>query len=254
MVDYLEELCRKGDASWVISRQVSRLRELWNDRQAEVCQDRMPVFIEGTLSEGWSLALASGGQAHLLTDAEIFGLERPQPRTRARLQAEAPENVYADLKPGDWVVHIDYGIGRFAGLVRRTPDGPIRTTMEFGEWNLMLYLLDGVNDGDATIAAGGWGGDVYRVHWNGSEIAFAYLFEGDAPRDGGELATALVQSLRANMAVGSTVTDDAAGSTLLEGDDFAFVQRVGARVLVILASDPGAGRALVGALQLESED
>ncbi len=123
MVDYLEELCRKGDASWVISRQVSRLRELWNERQAEVCQDRMPVFIEGTLSEGWSLALASGGQAHLLTDAEIFGLERPQPRTRARLQAEAPENVYADLKPGDWVVHIDYGIGRFSGLVRRTLEG-----------------------------------------------------------------------------------------------------------------------------------
>jgi transcription-repair coupling factor (superfamily II helicase) len=123
MVDYLEELCRKGDTSWVISRQVSRLRELWDEREAEVCRDQTPVFIEGTLSEGWSLALPSGSRVHLLTDAEIFGLERPQPRTRARMQAEAPENVYADLKPGDWVVHIDYGIGRFSGLVRRTLEG-----------------------------------------------------------------------------------------------------------------------------------
>ena len=66
---------------------------------------------------------------------------------------------------------------------------------EFGEWNLMLYLLDGVSDGVATIAAGGWGGDAYRIHWNGTDIAFAYLFEGDTPRDAGELADALVESL-----------------------------------------------------------
>ncbi len=123
MVDYLDTICQKGEPSWVISRQVSRLQELWNERRADNCQKSPPVFIEGTLAEGWSLALPQGGQAHLLTDAEIFGWERPQPRTRARLQAEAPETVYTDLKPGDWVVHIDYGIGRFSGLVRRSLEG-----------------------------------------------------------------------------------------------------------------------------------
>jgi hypothetical protein len=125
---------------------------------------------------------------------------------------------------------------------------------EFGEWNLMLYLLEGVSDGDATIAAGGWGGDAYRLHWNGSEVAFAYLFEGDTPRDATELAAALVDSLRANMAVGAPVADEAAGTTLLEGSDFAFIQRVGAQVLVVAAGDPEAGRALVGTLQLPPED
>lgn len=125
---------------------------------------------------------------------------------------------------------------------------------EFGEWNLMLYLLEGVSDGDATIAAGGWGGDAYRLHWNGSEVAFAYLYEGDTPRDATELAAALVDSLRANMAVGAPVTDEAVGTTLLEGSDFAFIQRVGAQVLVVVAGDPGVGRALVGALQLPPED
>ena len=122
---------------------------------------------------------------------------------------------------------------------------------EFGEWNLMLYLLDGIGDGDATVAAAGWGGDAYRIHWDGSRVAFAYLFEGDTPRDAEELAPALVDSLKASMAVGSPVSDEEAGTTLLEGADFAFIQLVGAQVLVVVADDPAAGRALVEALRLE---
>jgi hypothetical protein len=125
---------------------------------------------------------------------------------------------------------------------------------QFGEWNLLLYLLDGIGDGDAAIASGGWGGDDYRIHWNGSEVAFAYLFEGDTPRDAEELQPALVDSLRASMAVGSPVTDEEAGTTVLEGSDFAFVQRSGARVLLVVAGDPAAGRMLVEALRLEPQD
>jgi len=125
---------------------------------------------------------------------------------------------------------------------------------QYGEWGLMLYLLEGVGDGVATIAAAGWGGDAYRLHWNGSEVTFAYLFEGDTPRDAEELAAAVADSLRGNMAVGAPVTDEEAGSILLEGADFAFIQRVGARVLVVVAGDPGAGQTLVESLRLPPED
>ena len=125
---------------------------------------------------------------------------------------------------------------------------------EFGEWNLMLYLLGGVSDGVATIAAGGWGGDAYRLLWNGTDVAFAYLFEGDSPRDAGELADALVESLGANMAVGSASTNAEAGTTVLEDADYAFVQEVGSQVLVVVAGDPGMGRDLVGTLQLPPQD
>ncbi len=125
---------------------------------------------------------------------------------------------------------------------------------EFGEWNLMLYLLEGIGDGEAAIAAGGWGGDAYRLHWNGTDVAFAYLFDGDTPRDATELAAALVDSLRANMAVSAPVTDEEAGTAVLEGSDYAFVQKVGDRVLVVVAGDPGVGRALVEALRLPPED
>jgi hypothetical protein len=82
-------------------------------------------------------------------------------------------------------------------------------------------------------------------------VAFAYLFEGDTPRDAEELAPALADSLQASMAVGSPVSDEEAGTTLLEGADFAFIQLVGTQVLVVVADDPAAGRALVEALRLE---
>ena len=124
----------------------------------------------------------------------------------------------------------------------------------FGEWNLMLYLLEGVDDGVATIASGGWGGDAYRLHWNGTDVAFAYLFEGDTPRDATELAAAVADSLHARMAVGAPVTNEEAGTTRMEGSDYAFVQIVGAQVLVVVAGDPGVGAALAGALQLPPED
>jgi hypothetical protein len=118
----------------------------------------------------------------------------------------------------------------------------------------MLYLLDGIDDGSAAIAAGGWGGDAYRIHWNGTEVAFALLYEGDTPRDAQELGDGLVSSLRASMEVGAPSADEASGSATLEGADYAFVQQVGSRVLLVVAGDPGAGRALVQALRLPPED
>jgi hypothetical protein len=120
---------------------------------------------------------------------------------------------------------------------------------EFGEWNLFLYLLEGVPDADATVAAAGWGGDSYRILWNGSEVAFAYLYEGDTPRDAQEMSGALVDSIISNMAVGAPVTSDSEQSALFEGDDYAFVQRVGSRVMMVASSDPTVGQTLVAAVR-----
>jgi transcription-repair coupling factor (superfamily II helicase) len=38
----------------------------------------------------------------------------------------APETPFADLSHGDYVVHADYGVGRFEGLVTRTLDESLR--------------------------------------------------------------------------------------------------------------------------------
>ncbi len=123
-LDYLVERYQANDHLVVVSRQDSRLRELWAERQVQALPARLaPEFREGTLSDGWILTEASVRRINLLTDSEIFGWERPQPRSRRHETAEAPETAYADLQVGDWVVHVDHGIGRYTGLVRRTLEG-----------------------------------------------------------------------------------------------------------------------------------
>jgi transcription-repair coupling factor (superfamily II helicase) len=115
--EYLIRIIEESNSVVVVSRQASRLEELWREHNPQSSMEN-PSFIEGCLSEGWKL-----GSSYLITDSEIFGWERPQPRQRPRLGTETPEAAYADLQPGDWVVHVDYGLGKFIGLVQRTLEG-----------------------------------------------------------------------------------------------------------------------------------
>ena len=121
---------KQGDPFMLVSRQAPRLQELWRDQQGNDRLDLEPQFLEGSLSEGWNIYIGQDRQFHLLTDSEIFGWERPRPRQQQRAVAMAPEASYADLKPGDWVVHIEYGIGQFTGLVARVVDGNEREFLQ----------------------------------------------------------------------------------------------------------------------------
>ncbi|MFN3728450.1 MAG: transcription-repair coupling factor [Fimbriimonadaceae bacterium] len=58
----------------------------------------------------------------LVSDAELFGVARLKMPTR-RYSEGAPITTLLDLKEGDYVVHINFGIGVFRGLVTRTSDG-----------------------------------------------------------------------------------------------------------------------------------
>lgn len=126
-IEHLKSLTRSDEPWLIISRQASRLKDLWREQQLplEDSSARQPggQFIEGTLAGGWTLVQPDGRRIHLLTDGEIFGWSRPQPRRRYRPTAEAPESSYADLQPGDWVVHVDHGIGKYVGLVQRVQNG-----------------------------------------------------------------------------------------------------------------------------------
>jgi len=128
--EYLVKIVSEGNSVIIVSRQSSRLEELWaeqsmeNPPQTNVQRPLSIVFIEASLSEGFTLrSPGSLTSNYLITDSEIFGWERPQPRQRPRPGAETPEAAYADLSPGDWIVHVDYGVGRFTGLVQRTLEG-----------------------------------------------------------------------------------------------------------------------------------
>ncbi len=125
-MDYLGENALKDERQILVSRQVKRIQELWSEREEAARTTTQPQMVEGTLTDGWRLALPDHKLLHVLTDSEIFGWDRPLPRRGHQVNTAAPESQYTDLKTGDWVVHIDFGIGKYLGLVRRSLDGADR--------------------------------------------------------------------------------------------------------------------------------
>jgi len=65
-----------------------------------------------------------------LTDAELFGWAKPRPRRPQRTRGLSPEVFFADVQPGDLVVHLEHGIGRFLGLVKLALDGVEREYLQ----------------------------------------------------------------------------------------------------------------------------
>jgi transcription-repair coupling factor (superfamily II helicase) len=137
-IDHLHQILESGASVIILSRQASRLRELWAESQAALSpEDKAWLeketrsgnrlgFIENSLAEGWVFSPPGMGPYHLITDGEIFGWRRPEPRQRHRPVIDSPEAPFSDLEPGDWVVHVDHGVGQFSGLVRRTVDNTER--------------------------------------------------------------------------------------------------------------------------------
>ncbi len=153
-VEYLLALTGQGDQVIILSRQSKRLQELWQEssdwqtpaeRESGKGENESSgiKFEDASLSEGFILRSGQDQSQliHLITDSEIFGWERPLPRSRQRPQAEAPEAAFADLKIGDYIVHVDFGIGKFAGLVQRLLDGHEREflAVEYQD-NAQIYV------------------------------------------------------------------------------------------------------------------
>lgn len=122
-VQHLEGLDQKRSTIWVVSRQASRLQELWGElKHGKQEQPTELHFVRGSLAEGFLFTARDRSTFHVFSDGEIFGIRPPEIRHRKRLVVSSPEAQYADLQPGDYVVHVDHGIGIFVGLVTRTID------------------------------------------------------------------------------------------------------------------------------------
>ena len=119
-MDFIETRHAGGEQIHIVSKQTDRLKEVMRERGEDWASHNQVVFSEGSLSGGWEARYADYSRVFLFSDSEIFGWERARPRRRRSRAFDAPEFSYADLKDGDLVVHVDYGIGRFNGLVHRT--------------------------------------------------------------------------------------------------------------------------------------
>src|SRR5204862_5143917 len=100
--------------------EIERFREIMGEKEALDDVD----LVEGTLARGFCFPAAD---LVVLSAAELFGRFAAHPRRRLR-RAErhrAPID-FSELNEGDFVVHLEHGIGRFLGLQKvgraRPPD------------------------------------------------------------------------------------------------------------------------------------
>lgn len=165
-IDYLHPIVEKGELIFIVSRQSRRVQELWCEHYPASEYDNLR-FSEASLSEGFTLQ--SLPALHLITDSEIFGWERPQPRIRQKQAAETPEAIYSDLQPGDYVVHIDHGIGQFNGLIKRQLEGYEREFLAV-EYEGGDYLFVPVHQADRLTRYVGPDGVIPALARLGSQV------------------------------------------------------------------------------------
>ena len=125
----------------LVTEQAQRLAELLADNEIYAVTRKVAPGGEGAIggpprpgTVEIEQADLGGGWQHgpsrllVLSDLEIFGWQR-QRRTRTRRSATAARAFLEQLKPGDFVVHIEHGIAEYQGLITREAGGVEREYM-----------------------------------------------------------------------------------------------------------------------------
>ena len=121
---------REGNTVVAVTQHARRLAEILEQAGAgvvvsegleETPQPGRIYLATGLLREGWTLPTGSASLT-LLTDAELFGTIKERRYRRPR-----PERgqgvVLSELVPGNYVVHADHGVARFAGTTHMGDSG-----------------------------------------------------------------------------------------------------------------------------------
>ncbi len=120
----LSDYQMKGYQTFICSdsdKQIERLKEIFNNEELNLkpqISNLKPYFIKGAIHEGY---VDNVLKIVLFTDHQIF--ERFHKYQLKGLQAKRGKMALTmkelqEMEPGDFIVHVDFGIGKFAGLVR----------------------------------------------------------------------------------------------------------------------------------------
>lgn len=104
----------EGTRTVLVSAQVQRLQELLAEQGVTAATDGSGevLLVRGEQRAGFRLPDL---RLLALTDAEVFG-EREVHIQRRRIKDAEPISSLLELKEGDYVVHVNHGIGHFRGL------------------------------------------------------------------------------------------------------------------------------------------
>ena len=100
-----------------------------SEARGEMAHAAAALVATGTLSRGFRLPDAG---LEVFAETDVFEEER-LPAERRRSAARAFLSDFRDLKTGDFVVHVDHGIGRFVGLRQIATDPYSQAIQEFLE-------------------------------------------------------------------------------------------------------------------------
>ncbi len=151
-VDYLKEelanLTGNGNRVVVVTdteAQQKRIEFLLRDYQADV--------VLAHISGGFALPEQ---RLVVIQENEIFGRRRRAPASLKKVES-APIETFVDLDEGDFVVHVNYGIGRFQGIRRMVAAGNERDyiQLEYAQEETVFTPIEQVNLIQRYIGSGG---------------------------------------------------------------------------------------------------
>ena len=160
----LRGMLGEGHRVSIVSHQAERLSELLAELDifvpvttaiSEPPVPGTPKLVQGALAEGWTLKGEGKKKSLVLfTDKEIFGYVKQRRASRRRpLRKEA---FASDITVGDYVVHIDHGIGRFVGVTTMKRDEGEREylTIEYADSARLYVPNDSVDRVTPYIGSG----------------------------------------------------------------------------------------------------
>jgi len=105
----------------------------------------------GGLRAGFSSEL---DQLAILSEREMFGRKYVR-RVRRRFQAGTSITQFSDVKPGDYIVHIEHGIGRYLGLRRFKEKANDFMAIQYKSGDVMYVPVTHVDQVQKYIGGGG---------------------------------------------------------------------------------------------------
>jgi transcription-repair coupling factor (superfamily II helicase) len=155
----VKQLLKQKRRLILISHQASRLSELLDQEDIIapplVQIKQMPLagsltLVQGLLAEGWVM----NNNTYLLTDAEIFGFIKQ--RRLIKKRPVARHKFLTEITPGDYVVHIEHGIAKFAGVTTMRTDHTEREylVIQYAAGDKLYVPTDQIDRVNRYIGAG----------------------------------------------------------------------------------------------------
>ncbi len=150
LTDFLNDLKDKLHQKWnlvIVSRRSDELKAIFRE-------ESIPFEVPENQRSGAVTVLASGEedllphsiqnpdlQCALLTDREIFSLKK---QSREKSVQKLALDFITSLSGGDYVVHMEHGIGRFEGMTQKMIDGALREYLElsYAEGDKLFIPVD----------------------------------------------------------------------------------------------------------------